>query len=55
VSQLFVIAVIVVGLLLYKKHFKPLMAQGKAGQIKIMLIGLGLLLLLLVVTGRVPR
>lgn len=30
------------------------MAQGKAGQIKIMLIGLGLLLLLLVVTGRVP-
>jgi uncharacterized membrane protein YwzB len=46
VSQLFVIAVIIVGWLLYKKHFKPLMAQGKAGQMKLILIGLGLLLLI---------
>lgn len=53
-SLIFVIAVGVVGWLLYQKYYKVLMSQGKAGQIKLALIVLGLIFLAMAVTGRAP-
>jgi len=49
---IFIIALGVAGYLLYKLYFQKLMAQGKAGKIKIGLIVLGLLLVLAALTGR---
>ena len=51
---LFLVAVGVVAYLLWKLYFKSLMAQGRQGQMKIALVGLGLLLLVLALTGRAP-
>ncbi|MFK7892379.1 MAG: hypothetical protein AB8B63_16295 [Granulosicoccus sp.] len=51
-SLIFVIALVVVGWLLYNQYFKALLNQGKAGQIKLILIVLGLFLLIMAVTGR---
>lgn len=53
-SGLFVVAIAVVGWLLYQKYFRALLAEGKIGRIKIAVIALGLALLVLVVTGRAP-
>lgn len=51
---LFLIAVAFAGYLIYKLYFQKLMAQGKAGKIKIALIVLGLVFLLAAATGRAP-
>ena len=51
---LFLIAVGVVAWLLWKLYFKALLAQGRQGQLKIALVGLGLLFLVLALTGRAP-
>ncbi len=51
-SGLFVIAIAVVGWMLYQKYFRALLAQGRPGQIRIAIIVLGLVFLLLAVTGR---
>jgi len=51
---IFIIALGVAGYLLYKLYFKQMLAQGKAGKIKIALIALGLLFLLAALTGRAP-
>lgn len=48
----FIIAVLVVGWLLYKLYFRQMVAEGKAGKIKIALIVLGLIFMLMAVTGR---
>lgn len=48
------IAILVVGYLIYTLYFKQLMQQGKAGKIKLGLICLGLLILGLVVMGKAP-
>ena len=53
-SLIFIIALAVVGWLLYHKYYKVLMSQGKAGQIKLGLIVLGIIFLVLAVTGRAP-
>ncbi|MFK7860446.1 MAG: hypothetical protein AB8B64_16625 [Granulosicoccus sp.] len=53
-SLIFVIAVLTVGYLLYIKYYKVLMSQGKAGQIKLALIVVGLIFLIMAVTGRAP-
>lgn len=53
-SLIFVIAIGVVGWLLYHKYYKVLMSQGKAGQIKLGLIVVGLIFLAMAVTGRAP-
>lgn len=53
-SLIFIIALGVVGWLLYHKYYKALMSQGKAGQIKLGLIVLGIIFLVLAVTGRAP-
>lgn len=49
---IFIIALGVAGYLLYKLYFQQLLAQGKAGKIKIAMIVLGLLLVLAALTGR---
>ncbi len=49
---IFIIALGVAGFLLYKLYFQQLLAQGKAGKIKIALIVLGLLFVLAALTGR---
>lgn len=49
---LFLIAIAFAGYLIYKLYFKQLLAQGKAGQIKLALIVLGLFFLVMAVTGR---
>ena len=51
---LFLIAVGVVAWLLWKLYFRALLAQGRPGQLKIALVGLGLLFLVLALTGRAP-
>ena len=51
---LFLLAVGVVAWLLWKLYFKSLLAQGRQGQLKIALVGLGLLFLVLALTGRAP-
>lgn len=51
-SLIFVIALVVVGWLLYKQYFKALLSQGKVGQLKIFLVALGLIFLFMAVTGR---
>ena len=48
----FIIAILTVGWLIYKLYFKQLLAEGKAGKIKIALIIVGLLFMILAVTGR---
>ncbi len=48
------VALIVVGYLIYKLYFKKLMQQGKPGQIKLGMIALGLVFLALALTGRAP-
>lgn len=53
-SGLFVVAIAVVGWMLYQKYFRALLAQGRAGRIKIAVIVLGLVFLVLAVTGRAP-
>ena len=53
-TLLFIIAIAVVGWLLYTVHLKKLLQQGKAGKIKLALVGLGLVFLVLAVTGRAP-
>lgn len=53
-SLIFVIAVATVGWLLYQKYYKVLMSQGKAGKIKLALIVIGLIFLVMAVTGRAP-
>ena len=53
-SLIFVIAVLTVGWILYQKYFKALISQGKSGQFKLALIALGLIFLILAVTGRAP-
>lgn len=53
-SGLFVLAIAVVGWMLYQKYFRALLAQGRAGRIKIAVIALGLVFLVLAVTGRAP-
>lgn len=54
VRLIFLIAVGMVGYLLYRLYFQRLWQQGKPGQIKIALVGLGLVFLGLAVTGRAP-
>lgn len=49
---IFIIALGVAGYLLYKLYFQQLLAQGKAGKIKIALIVIGLLFMLAALTGR---
>ena len=51
---LFLLAVGVVAWLLWKLYFKSLLVQGRQGQLKIALVGLGLLFLVLALTGRAP-
>ena len=53
-SLIFVTAVLVVGWILYQKYYKVLMSQGKAGQIKLAMIVVGLIFLVMAVTGRAP-
>ena len=53
-SLIFIIAVLTVGWLLYQKYYKVLMSQGKVGQIKLALIIVGLIFLIMAVTGRAP-
>jgi hypothetical protein len=53
-SGLFLVAIAVVGWMIYQKYFRALLAEGKVGRIKIAIIALGLVLLVLVVTGRAP-
>ena len=53
-TLIFVIAALTVGWLLYHKYFKTLIAQGTSGQIKLMLIGLGVIFLMLAASGRAP-
>lgn len=48
----FIIAILTVGWLIYKLYFRQLLAEGKAGKIKIALIVVGLLFMILAVTGR---
>lgn len=48
------IALLVVGYLIYKLYFRQLIQQGKQGKIKIALIGLGLVFLALALAGRAP-
>ena len=48
----FIIAILTVGWLIYKLYFKQLLAEGKSGKIKIALIVVGLLFMVLAVTGR---
>ena len=53
VSKLvFIIAVLVVGWLLYKLYFRQLIAEGKVGKIKIALVVFGLIFMLMAITGR---
>jgi len=49
---LFLIAIAFAGYLIYKLYFQQLLAQGKAGKIKLGLIVLGLFFLVMAVTGR---
>ena len=49
----FLVATLTVGWLIYKLYFKQLLAEGKIGKIKIALIVLGLLFMIMAVTGRV--
>jgi len=49
----FLVATLTVGWLIYKLYFKQLLAEGKLGKIKIALIVLGLLFMIMAVTGRV--
>lgn len=51
-SLIFVLALLTVAWLLYNQYFKALLNQGKAGKIKIALIALGIIFLLMAVTGR---
>lgn len=51
-SFIMFIAVGVVGWILYTQYLKKLLAQGKAGHIKLGLIALGLIFLILAATGR---
>ena len=51
---LFLVAVLAVGWLLYRLYFRTLLAQGRPGRVKIALVGLGLVLLALALTGRAP-
>lgn len=51
---LFLIAIGVAAWLVYRLYLKQLLAQGKAGQIKIALIAVGFVFLALAVTGRAP-
>lgn len=53
-SLIFIIAVLVVGWILHQKYYKVLMSQGKAGQIKLAMIVVGLIFLVMAVTGRAP-
>ena len=48
----FIIAILVVGSLLYKLYFRQMLAEGRIGKIKIALIAFGLIFMLMVVTGR---
>lgn len=48
----FIIAILVVGWLIYKLYFRQLIAEGKIGKIKIALIIAGLLFMIMVVAGR---
>jgi len=54
VRILFLVAVGVVGWLLYRLYFGKLLAQGRLGRVKIGLVALGLVFLGLAVTGRAP-
>jgi len=54
VRVLFLVAVGVVGWLLYRLYFKQLLAQGRLGRLKIGMAALGLIFLALAVTGRAP-
>lgn len=54
VTFIFIIAIAVVGWLLYTVHLKKMLQQGKSGKIKLALIALGLIFLALAVTGRAP-
>lgn len=49
---LFLIALGVVAWLIYKLYYKPLMAQGRAGKVKLLLIALGLAFMALAIMGR---
>lgn len=49
---IFLLALAVVGYLIYKLYYKKLAAQGRAGQIKMALIVVGLIFMALAVTGR---
>lgn len=51
---IFIIAIAVVGWLLYKLYFKKLLAQGQMGKIKIGMIVFGLIFLVLAVAGKAP-
>ena len=48
----FIIAILVVGWLIYKLYFRQLIAEGRIGKIKIALIVAGLLFMIMVVAGR---
>lgn len=51
---LFLIALAVVGWLIYKLYFKKFWNQGKPGKVKLAMIALGILFLGLALTGRAP-
>ncbi|MBX2835980.1 MAG: molecular chaperone DnaJ [Gammaproteobacteria bacterium] len=51
---IFLIAILVVGYLIYTLYFKQLMKQGKAGKIKLAIIFLGLVFLALAAMGKAP-
>ena len=51
-SLFFLIVVAAIGWLLYTLYLKKLLSQGKSGQIKLVLIALGLVFLIMALTGR---
>ncbi len=53
-SLLFVVVLLVVAWLVFKVHLQGFLKQGKAGRIKLGLIAVGIIFLVLAVTGRAP-
>lgn len=53
-SLLFIVALAVVVWILYSQHLAKLLAQGRVGKIKLACMALGLIFLLLAITGRAP-
>lgn len=51
---IFLIALVTVGWLLYKVYFRQLLAQGTPGKVKLGLMALGLVFLVMAVSGKAP-